>query len=109
MARMFERKDTRKFEFKPRYWDPAKEEREERERRIRAELQNEQGATEEEEGDYRPNLRGRLTELYRERKERRKGLNGRYAVRLFAVLIFVFLMLFYFMMKYGNSFIQSFM
>lgn len=24
MARMFERKDTRKFDLKPRYWDPEK-------------------------------------------------------------------------------------
>ena len=52
MARMFERKDTRKFDLKPRYWDPEKEEREEREKRIKAEL----GIREDDKDAYIPNI-----------------------------------------------------
>ena len=38
MFLIFKKPEYRRFNLKPRYWDPAKEEREERERRVKAEL-----------------------------------------------------------------------
>ncbi len=38
MFELFKKPEYRKFNLKPRYWDPAKEERELREKRIKAEL-----------------------------------------------------------------------
>ncbi|CCZ07736.1 hypothetical protein [Culturomica massiliensis] len=99
MARMFERKDTRKFDLKPRYWDPEKEEREEREKRIKAEL----GIREDDKDAYIPNIKGHFTELYKQRKAQRKGHNGQYAVRLFMVLIIIFLAALFIMMRYSEG------
>ncbi|HNQ37323.1 MAG: hypothetical protein KA780_00935 [Prolixibacteraceae bacterium] len=51
----------RQFDFKPRYYDPDKEEREERERRIREELglAGTQPGKGDQEG-YRPHIRGQF-------------------------------------------------
>lgn len=104
MARMFERKDNRKFEIKPRYWDADQEEREEREKRIKAEL----GIDKDEKDIYIPNVKGRFTDLYRQRKANRHGYNGRYIVRLFLVLIIVFLVLLFLMMRYSEGVLRFF-
>ncbi len=88
---MFPERERGKFNFRPRYWDPEKEEREERERRIKAEL----GIAEDDDRAYIPNMQGKFTRMYRERKEARKGLDGRYAIRLFLILISIFLIGFY--------------
>lgn len=101
---MFERKDTRKFELKPRYWDPEKEEREEREKRIKAELGIEEG----ENGVYVPHIDGKLRSLYHERKAQRRGYNGRYAVRMFLILIGVFLIALYLLMRHSESLFRFF-
>lgn len=101
MARMFERKDPRVFKITPRYWDPEKEERELREKKIKAELN-----IPEENGDvYIPNLKGRFKEIYNKRKENRKG-NGKYAIRLFLVLILIFMAGFLLMSKYSEEIIR---
>lgn len=99
MSRMFERQDRRTFHIKPRYWDPEKEEREEREKRIKAEL----GIDEKDKDTYIPNVRGRFTEIYEKRKANRRGYNGRYAVRLFLILIAVFLIILYLVMRYSEG------
>ncbi len=104
MGRMFERKDTRKFSIKPRYWDPEKEEREEREKRIKAEL----GIEESNKDVYIPNIKGRFTEMYRERKEARRGYNGRYAMRMFLILIMVFLIIFFILTRYSEGVFRFF-
>lgn len=104
MPRMFERQDNRKFNFKPRYWDPEKEEREEREKRIKAEL----GIGEKDQDTYIPNLRGRFTEIYEKRRANRKGYNGKYAVRLFLILIIVFLAAFFVMMRHSEGVLRFF-
>lgn len=104
MSRMFERQDRRKFNLKPRYWDPEKEEREEREKRIKTEL----GVGEEDQNTYIPNLRGRFTEMYEKRRANRKGYNGKYAVRLFLILILVFLVAFFIMMRYSEGVLRFF-
>lgn len=104
MGRMFERKDTRKFELKPRYWDPEKEEREEREKRVRAELGIEEGN----ENVYVPHIDGKFRNLYKERKANRRGYNGRYAIRMFLILIAVFLIVFYLFMRHSEGVFRFF-
>lgn len=104
MSRMFERQDRRSFNLKPRYWDPEKEEREEREKRIKAEL----GIEENDKDTYIPNLRGRFTEMYENRKAHRRGHNGKYAVRFFLILILIFLVAFFIMMRYSDGVLKFF-
>ncbi|MDL2231138.1 hypothetical protein LJB85_00165 [Porphyromonadaceae bacterium OttesenSCG-928-L07] len=102
MGRLFERRDPGKFQYKPRFWNPEQEEREKRERRVREEL-NIQG-----EG-YVPNIEGTFREMYQKRREARKAFNGRYAVRMFLILIMVLLAGFYLMSKYGEKLVSTFM
>ena len=83
MSRMFERQDRRTFNLKPRYWDPE--------------------ITEEDKDTYIPNIRGRFTDMYEKRKANRRGYNGRYAVRLFLILIAVFLIILYLVMRYSEG------
>lgn len=104
MGRMFERKDTRKFDIKPRYWDPEKEEREEREKRIKEEL----GVDKEDKDVYIPNVEGKLRNIYEERKANRRGHNGRYAVRMFLILIAVFLIVLFLLMRHAEGVFRFF-
>lgn len=104
MGRMFERKDTRKFDLKPRYWDPEKEEREEREKRVKEEL----GVQEDDKEVYIPHVEGKFRNLYRERKANRRGHNGRYAVRMFLILIVVFLIILYLLMRHAEGVFRFF-
>ena len=104
MGRMFERKDTRKFELTPRYWDPEKEEREEREKRVKAEL----GIEENDKDVYVPHIDGKLRNLYNERKANRRGYNGKYAVRMFLILIGVFLIVLYLLMRHSEGLFRFF-
>ena len=65
MAKFFHTPKPRKFNIEPRYWDPEKEEREARKRRINAEL----GIKEK--GEYKPLI---------SKGEFRKGLsNGKWS------------------------------
>lgn len=99
MARMFERKERKEFNIKPRYWDPEKEEREERERRIKAEL----GISEGDKNVYIPNIQGRFTDIYSKKKAERKRFNGHYTVRLFMILIIIFLAVLYLLMQHSEG------
>lgn len=47
-----------RFNYKPRYYDPDKEEKELREERIRRELDTEQGTQGPDAGDYRSRIKG---------------------------------------------------
>jgi hypothetical protein len=59
ISKFFHTPGTRKFNVKPRFYDPDQEEREAREMRIRQELGlNEPAKTEN--GEYRPNIRGQF-------------------------------------------------
>lgn len=104
MGRMFERKDTRKFELKPRYWDPEKEEREEREKRAKEEL----GIRGGDKDVYIPNVEGKFRELYNQRKAGRRSYNGRYAIRMFLILIVVFLIILYLLMRHSEGLFRFF-
>ena len=101
---MFPERERGKFNFKPRYWDPEKEEREARERRIKAEL----GISDDDNHTYIPNMRGKFTGMYQERKEARRGLDGRYAIRLFLVLITIFLVGFYLVSQNSEGILRFF-
>lgn len=98
MFQLFNQPERKKFNLKPRYWNPEKEAREEREKRIRAELEIKDGKE-----VYVPNIEGRFTDMYRKRKEARRGYNGRYAVRLFLILIIVFMVVLLVAMRYSDS------
>ena len=41
--------------------------------------------------------------MYEKRKANRRGYNGRYAVRLFLILIAVFLIILYLVMRYSEG------
>ncbi len=59
IGRFFHTPGTKKFSVTPRFWNPEKEEREERERRIKEEL----GIFDEKKNDgrpYRPNIKGQF-------------------------------------------------
>ena len=74
MFLIFKKPEYRRFNLKPRYWDPAKEEREERERRVKAEL-----GLKDDDKTYIP--------------------NSNYALRLFMILTLLFIMAFYVFVK----------
>jgi hypothetical protein len=66
MAKLFSVYKPKPFHIEPRYWDPVKEKREERERRIKAEM-----GIKDEGGTYRP---------YIARGEFRRGIsNGKWS------------------------------
>jgi len=59
ISKFFHTPGTRKFNMRPRFYDPDQEERDQREQRIRQELgMNEPVKTEN--GEYRPNIRGQF-------------------------------------------------
>ena len=90
MFLIFKKPEYRRFNLKPRYWDPAKEEREERERRVKAEL-----GLKDDDKTYIPNIKGQFRQEY----ENRNGLNSNYALRLFMILTLLFIMAFYVFVK----------
>lgn len=90
---------ARKFDFKPRYYDPEKEAQEERLSRIREEL----GLTDDKSGNgdhsgYRPNLRGEFRKAMkrdsRTSPEARQKSNRRLLI-IIAILLMLFYLLFY--------------
>ena len=78
-----------RFEYKPRYYDPQKEEREERDRRIREELQMDKEKTAVND-DYRSRMRGSFRQAMRRAKP---GSETSAAMIRLAVLMFITLFL----------------
>src|SRR6188472_2304317 len=76
----------RRFEYKPRFYDPQKEEREERDRRIREELAIEKVAEETHNADYRSRIKGSFQRNARRAKP--TGETTAILIRL-AVLLFI--------------------
>lgn len=97
----FKKPEYRRFDYKPRYWDPEKEARREREKRIRAELKKE-------EGEYVPDIKGKLREEFDRRKAARNQINSRYTLRLFMILILLFIAAFYIFIKNQESILSFF-
>ena len=82
---LFKQPEYRRFNLKPRYWDPEAEARKEREKRIRAEL-----GLPENGDEYIPDVRTGLQKEYAKRKGERAGLRLGYSTRLFIILIGIF-------------------
>ncbi|WP_372754814.1 hypothetical protein [Labilibaculum sp.] len=90
----FNKPEHKRFNIQPRYWDPAKEEREDRERRIRAEM----GLKDENE-QYIPNIKGRMKSELRHGKFDSNGARNKSNIRL--LLIFVLLSFAAYIYLYG--------
>lgn len=97
IGRFFHTPSAKKFHITPRYWDPDKEEREDRERRIREEL----GIPEERKVDgrpYRPNIKGQFRRAQdgfsRSSESARRASNTRLII-LIVILTLIFYLFFY--------------
>jgi hypothetical protein len=90
----FKKPEYKKFNIQPRYWDPAKEEREEREKRIRAEL----GLKDENE-TYIPNIKGRMKTQLRHGNSNADGTRNKSNIRL--LIIFILLAIAAYIYIYG--------
>jgi Flp pilus assembly protein TadB len=79
----------KRFNYTPRYWDQAAEERKEREERIRRELEREQGLNPSGDPDYRSRIAGSFHSARRRSNKSSGELNSvllRSGVLLFLVL-----------------------
>lgn len=105
MGKMFERRTPGKFNLRPQYWDPDKEEREERERRINAKLGKETDP-EDEPISYGESIRGKFTQKLAQHKMQRNAASGKRIVRLFFILVIVFLIVMYVMAKNADKLVE---
>lgn len=103
MFELFKKPEYRRFNLKPRYWDPEKEEREMREKRIREEL-----GLKDEAGPYVPNIRGQFRQEYQKRKAARNSISFARTLRLFMILILLFIAAYYVFMKNPEGLLRFF-
>ena len=102
---LFKQPEYKRFNIKPRYWDPEKEAREERVKRARAEL----GLKDEGEEDvYVPNVRGQFRSEYEKRKAMRTNAGSARTIRLFMILGILFLGAFYVFVKNPEGLLKLF-
>ena len=102
MFSLFKKPEYRKFDLKPRYWDPEKEAREAREKRIKAEL----GLKDDEE--YTPHVRGEFRKEYEKRKSARSNKGSSQIIRTFMILILLFLAVIYIFVKNPDGIMRFF-
>ncbi len=94
IGKFFHTPGTKKFSITPRYWDPDKEARDARERRIKEEL----GIAEDKKDDgkpYHPNIKGQFRsgdEWSRSSEAARKSQNRRliWIILILALVIYLF-------------------
>ncbi len=91
MFLLFKKPEYKRFKLQPRYWDPEKEERKEREKRIKAEL-----GLKDDDKQYIPNIKGQFKREFQRRKAEKKNNQSGYALRLFMILMALLLVAFYF-------------
>lgn len=92
---LFKKPEYKRFDLKPRFWDPVKEEQEARRRRIKAELKLEENSDQ-----YIPDVQGQFRKEFEQRKNARKNVVGMsYSVRLFMILTMLFIIAFYIFAK----------
>jgi len=97
IGKFFHTPGTKKFHITPRFHDPDKDERDERERRIKEEL----GIVDEKVDDgkpYKPNLKGRFRNVdgwAKSSSDARKSQNKR-LIFLILILALVFYLFFYY-------------
>lgn len=102
MFSLFKKPEIRRFNLKPRYWDPEKEAREEREKRIKAEL----GLQDDK--DYTPHIRGEFRREYQKRKASRSSIGSSQTLRLFMILVLLFIAAFYVFIKNPDGILRFF-
>ncbi len=92
IPRFFKIPRHRQFNYQPLYYDPEKEEREERNREIKREL----GIKDEEEGEYRPTIRrGSMKAYFKGNKRARRNSN----LRLVLIIIFLLFLAYFLLYK----------
>ena len=84
---LFKQPEYRRFNLKPRYWDPEAEARKER---IRAELGLAENGTE-----YVPDVRAGLQREFNKKRATRPKAGLGYSTRLFLILIILLMVAFY--------------
>lgn len=94
MFTLFKKPEYRRFNLQPRYWDPEKEAREAREKRIKAEL-----GIKDENGQYVPNIEGQFRSEFRKRQAARSSISSSQTIRTFMILILLFMAAFYVFIK----------
>ncbi len=88
----------RQFDFKPRYWDPDKEDREERVRLIREELGMKGDPSDRgDSGSHRPYIRGQFRKAMRN-SSRTTPDARRQSNRRLLIIIGILLLIFYFLL-----------
>ena len=93
MAKFFDTPRPKQFHIEPRYWDPKKEEREARERRIKAELGIEN------DGEYKPYIaKGEFRKGFSNHKWSPEVQRRKSGTRLLILLV-ITAALIYFMLK----------
>ncbi len=102
MFSLFKKPEYRRFNLKPRYWDPEKEAREERQKRIKAEL----GLMDDE--DYTPHIRGEFRKEYNKRKASRSTITSSQTIRLFMILVLLFIVAFFVFIKNPEGIMRFF-
>lgn len=85
-ASFFKKPEYKRFNIQPRYWDPAKEERQDRERRMKSEL-----GIKDENVEYIPNIKGRMRSELRHKHMDTSSVRRSSNIRL--LLIFIILAL----------------
>ncbi len=103
MFQLFKKPEYRRFDLKPRYWDPEKEARLEREKRIKAEL----GMKDDEE-QHIPHVRGQFKKEYEKRKAARSSIGSAQTVRFFMILVLLFIAAFYIFVKNPEGIMRFF-
>ena len=103
MFELFKKPEYKRFNLTPRYWDPEKEAREAREKRIKAELGIDQDSDQ-----YIPDVRGQLRREFERRKAERSGYNSKYTLRLFMILVAIFMAAFLIFIKNPEGIMKFF-
>jgi hypothetical protein len=95
---LFKTPQHKRFEYTPRIWDPAREEREERLKRIRAEMGYIGSASDGK--PYVPNLKGRFRKEHAESRAR-NPMSGYNRIRQFVIVGIVILLcaIFFYIVK----------
>lgn len=99
----FKQPQHKRFNLQPRYWDPQKEEREKREKRIKAEL-----GLAENDDQHIPDIRGKFRQEYEKRKAARGNVFSSYTLRLFMILIMLFMAVLYVIIKNPEGIMRFF-
>ena len=83
------------FTYKPRYYDPEEEERQERIKQAKMEAGVVDEQTKEQKGQYRPNIKGQMRSRFERNKQKKKSSNIRLVIIFFVLLILAYLIIMY--------------